>query len=80
MGLSSIFATVGLLSQAYLGSSIKLLILGSVVETGRHPSLKCTPDAGEHLAALAQLHRLRNQLTAQVVRQDMGRPNGQGQH
>ncbi|KAJ6622299.1 BCS1 N terminal-domain-containing protein [Mycena sp. CBHHK59/15] len=35
MGLSSIFATVGLLSQAYLGSSIKLLILGSVVETGR---------------------------------------------
>ncbi|KAJ6596571.1 P-loop containing nucleoside triphosphate hydrolase protein [Mycena sp. CBHHK59/15] len=36
MGLSSgIFAAVALLSQAYLGSSIKLLILGSVVETAR---------------------------------------------
>ncbi|KAJ6549358.1 hypothetical protein B0H10DRAFT_2242912 [Mycena sp. CBHHK59/15] len=35
MSLSSIFTTVSLLSQAYLGSSIKLLILGSVVETGR---------------------------------------------
>ncbi|KAJ7784913.1 P-loop containing nucleoside triphosphate hydrolase protein [Mycena maculata] len=35
MGLSSVFAALGMISQAYLGSSIKLLILGSVVETGR---------------------------------------------
>ncbi|KAJ7191961.1 P-loop containing nucleoside triphosphate hydrolase protein [Mycena pura] len=35
LGLSSIFAALGMVSQAYLGSSIKLLILGSVIETGR---------------------------------------------
>ncbi|KAJ6568096.1 P-loop containing nucleoside triphosphate hydrolase protein [Mycena vulgaris] len=35
MALSSVFATLGLLSQAYLGSSIKLLILGSIIEAGR---------------------------------------------
>ncbi|KAJ7779739.1 P-loop containing nucleoside triphosphate hydrolase protein [Mycena metata] len=35
LGLSSVFAAVGLLSQAHLGSSIKLLILGSIIETGR---------------------------------------------
>ncbi|KAJ6497945.1 hypothetical protein DFH09DRAFT_336850 [Mycena vulgaris] len=35
MGLSSIFAAVGMLSQTHLGSSVKLLILGSVIETGR---------------------------------------------
>ncbi|KAJ7128794.1 P-loop containing nucleoside triphosphate hydrolase protein [Mycena crocata] len=35
MALSSVFAGLGLISQAYLGSSVKLLILGSVVEMGR---------------------------------------------
>ncbi|KAJ6522300.1 P-loop containing nucleoside triphosphate hydrolase protein [Mycena vulgaris] len=35
MGLSSIFAAVGMLSQTHLGSSVKLLILRSVIETGR---------------------------------------------
>ncbi|KAJ7500674.1 P-loop containing nucleoside triphosphate hydrolase protein [Mycena galericulata] len=35
MALSSVFAAVGMFSQAYLGSSIKLLILGSTIETGR---------------------------------------------
>ncbi|KAJ7302274.1 P-loop containing nucleoside triphosphate hydrolase protein [Mycena albidolilacea] len=35
VGLSSVFAAVGLLGQAYLGSSIKLLIMGSIVEAGR---------------------------------------------
>ncbi|KAK7052752.1 P-loop containing nucleoside triphosphate hydrolase protein [Favolaschia claudopus] len=35
MGLSSIFAAVGMLSSAFLGSSIRMLILGSIVETGR---------------------------------------------
>ncbi|KAF7368375.1 hypothetical protein MVEN_00159200 [Mycena venus] len=35
LGLSSVFAAVGMLSQAYLGSSIKLLILGSIIEAGR---------------------------------------------
>ncbi|KAJ7032203.1 hypothetical protein C8F04DRAFT_1108164 [Mycena alexandri] len=34
LGLSSVLAAVGLLSQAYLGSSIKLIILGSIIETG----------------------------------------------
>ncbi|KAJ6534248.1 P-loop containing nucleoside triphosphate hydrolase protein [Mycena capillaripes] len=35
MGLSSIFATLGLVSQSYVGSSLKLLVLGSLIETGR---------------------------------------------
>ncbi|KAJ7171413.1 P-loop containing nucleoside triphosphate hydrolase protein [Mycena filopes] len=35
LGLSSIFAALGLLSQTHLGSSIKLLIVGSIIETGR---------------------------------------------
>ncbi|KAJ7702811.1 P-loop containing nucleoside triphosphate hydrolase protein [Mycena rosella] len=35
MGLSSVFGALGMVSQSYLGSSIKLLILGSVIETGR---------------------------------------------
>nr|GAT46142.1 predicted protein [Mycena chlorophos] len=35
LGLSSVFAAVGMLSGAYLGSSVKLLILGSLIETGR---------------------------------------------
>ncbi|KAF8169484.1 P-loop containing nucleoside triphosphate hydrolase protein [Mycena galopus ATCC 62051] len=35
MGLSSIFAALGLVSQSYVGSSLKLLILGSLIETGR---------------------------------------------
>ncbi|KAJ6534162.1 hypothetical protein B0H19DRAFT_1241383 [Mycena capillaripes] len=35
LGLSSVFAAVGMVSQAYLGSSLKLLVLGSLVETGR---------------------------------------------
>ncbi|KAJ7121416.1 hypothetical protein C8R44DRAFT_853057 [Mycena epipterygia] len=35
LGLSSVFAAVGTFSQAYLGSSIRLLILGSVIEAGR---------------------------------------------
>jgi hypothetical protein len=29
------FAAVGMLSQAYLGSSVKLLVIGSVIEAGR---------------------------------------------
>ncbi|KAJ7939457.1 hypothetical protein B0H13DRAFT_1850752 [Mycena leptocephala] len=35
MGLSTALAAFGIVSQAYLGSSIKLLILGSIIETGR---------------------------------------------
>ncbi|KAJ7713413.1 P-loop containing nucleoside triphosphate hydrolase protein [Mycena metata] len=35
MGLSSIFGLLGLVSQTYIGSSLKLLILGSLIETGR---------------------------------------------
>jgi hypothetical protein len=35
MGLSSIFAVLGLISQSYMGSSLKLLVLGSLVEAGR---------------------------------------------
>jgi hypothetical protein len=35
MGLSTALAAFGMVSQAYLGSSIKLLILGSIIETGR---------------------------------------------
>ncbi|KAJ7214490.1 P-loop containing nucleoside triphosphate hydrolase protein [Mycena pura] len=35
MGLSSIFAALGLVSQSYVGSSLKLLVLGSLIETGR---------------------------------------------
>ncbi|KAJ7175038.1 P-loop containing nucleoside triphosphate hydrolase protein [Mycena crocata] len=35
MALSSVFAGLGMISQAYLGSSVKLLILGSVIEMGR---------------------------------------------
>lgn len=35
VGLSSVFAAVGLLGQAHLGSSIRLLIMGSIVEAGR---------------------------------------------
>ncbi|KAF8163917.1 P-loop containing nucleoside triphosphate hydrolase protein [Mycena galopus ATCC 62051] len=35
LGISSVFAAVGMLSQSYLGSSVKLLILGSIVEVGR---------------------------------------------
>ncbi|KAJ7142396.1 P-loop containing nucleoside triphosphate hydrolase protein [Mycena epipterygia] len=35
LGLSSLGATIGLLSHSYLGSSVKLLLLGSIVETGR---------------------------------------------
>ncbi|KAJ7171437.1 P-loop containing nucleoside triphosphate hydrolase protein [Mycena filopes] len=34
-GLSSIFVALGLVSQAHLGQSIKLLIFGSILETGR---------------------------------------------
>ncbi|KAJ7922622.1 hypothetical protein B0H13DRAFT_1865638 [Mycena leptocephala] len=35
MGLSTALAAFRMVSQAYLGSSIKLLILGSIIETGR---------------------------------------------
>ncbi|KAJ6570726.1 P-loop containing nucleoside triphosphate hydrolase protein [Mycena sp. CBHHK59/15] len=35
IGLSYVFAALGMVSQAYLGSSIKLLVLGLVIETGR---------------------------------------------
>ncbi|KAJ7033568.1 P-loop containing nucleoside triphosphate hydrolase protein [Mycena alexandri] len=35
MGLSSIFGLLGLVSQTYIGSSLKLLVLGSLIETGR---------------------------------------------
>ncbi|KAJ7216839.1 P-loop containing nucleoside triphosphate hydrolase protein [Mycena rebaudengoi] len=35
MGLSSIFGALGILSQSYAGSSVKLLVLGSLVEMGR---------------------------------------------
>ncbi|KAJ6563306.1 P-loop containing nucleoside triphosphate hydrolase protein [Mycena vulgaris] len=35
MGLSSIFGALGFLSQSYVGSSLKLLVLGSLIETGR---------------------------------------------
>ncbi|KAJ7938062.1 hypothetical protein B0H13DRAFT_2398343 [Mycena leptocephala] len=35
MGLSTALAAFGMVSQAYLGSSIKLLILGSIIETRR---------------------------------------------
>ncbi|KAJ6454366.1 P-loop containing nucleoside triphosphate hydrolase protein [Mycena sanguinolenta] len=35
MGLSSIFAALGFFSQSYVGSSLKLLVLGSLIETGR---------------------------------------------
>ncbi|KAJ7643186.1 P-loop containing nucleoside triphosphate hydrolase protein [Mycena rosella] len=35
LGLRSIGVTLGLLSHSYLGSSLKLLLLGSLVETGR---------------------------------------------
>ncbi|KAJ6505739.1 P-loop containing nucleoside triphosphate hydrolase protein [Mycena vitilis] len=35
MGLSSIFGALGLVSHSYVGSSLKLLVLGSLIETGR---------------------------------------------
>ncbi|KAJ7487025.1 P-loop containing nucleoside triphosphate hydrolase protein [Mycena latifolia] len=35
VGLSSIFGALSFLSQSYAGSSLKLLILGSLIETGR---------------------------------------------
>ncbi|KAJ7271803.1 P-loop containing nucleoside triphosphate hydrolase protein [Mycena rebaudengoi] len=35
MGLSSIFGALGILSQSYAGSSVKLLVLGSLFEMGR---------------------------------------------
>ncbi|KAJ7608354.1 hypothetical protein FB45DRAFT_877222 [Roridomyces roridus] len=35
VGISSMFAAVGMLSQAYLGSSLKLIVLGSILELGR---------------------------------------------
>ncbi|KAF7335785.1 hypothetical protein MVEN_02234500 [Mycena venus] len=35
IGLSSVFGALGLFSQSYLGSSLKLLVLGSLIETGR---------------------------------------------
>ncbi|KAJ7171396.1 P-loop containing nucleoside triphosphate hydrolase protein [Mycena filopes] len=35
MGLSSMFGLLGLVSQSHLGSSLKLLILGTLIETGR---------------------------------------------
>ncbi|KAF7360859.1 hypothetical protein MSAN_01115500 [Mycena sanguinolenta] len=35
MGLSSIFAALGFFTQSYVGSSLKLLVLGSLIETGR---------------------------------------------
>ncbi|KAJ7690475.1 P-loop containing nucleoside triphosphate hydrolase protein [Mycena rosella] len=35
MGLSSMFGVLGFLSQSYVGSSLKLLMLGSLIETGR---------------------------------------------
>ncbi|KAJ6565227.1 P-loop containing nucleoside triphosphate hydrolase protein [Mycena vulgaris] len=35
VGLSSIFGALGFLSQSYVGSSLKLLVLGSLIETGR---------------------------------------------
>ncbi|KAJ7252184.1 P-loop containing nucleoside triphosphate hydrolase protein [Mycena rebaudengoi] len=35
MGISSIFGALGILSQSYAGSSVKLLVLGSLVEMGR---------------------------------------------
>ncbi|KAJ7615764.1 P-loop containing nucleoside triphosphate hydrolase protein [Mycena polygramma] len=35
MGLSSIFGALGLISHSYVGSSLKLLVLGSLIETGR---------------------------------------------
>ncbi|KAK7035646.1 P-loop containing nucleoside triphosphate hydrolase protein [Favolaschia claudopus] len=35
MGLSSIFAVLGLISQSHVGSSLRLFILGTLIETGR---------------------------------------------
>ncbi|KAJ7510970.1 P-loop containing nucleoside triphosphate hydrolase protein [Mycena galericulata] len=35
MGLSSIFGALGVLSQSHIGSSLRLLILGTLIETGR---------------------------------------------
>ncbi|KAJ6476495.1 hypothetical protein C8R47DRAFT_659965 [Mycena vitilis] len=35
LGLSSLAQTLGVLSHSYVGSSLKLLVLGSIVETGR---------------------------------------------
>ncbi|KAJ7125987.1 P-loop containing nucleoside triphosphate hydrolase protein [Mycena epipterygia] len=35
VGLSSIFGALGFLSQSHIGSSLKLLILGTLIETGR---------------------------------------------
>ncbi|KAJ7113187.1 P-loop containing nucleoside triphosphate hydrolase protein [Mycena epipterygia] len=35
VGLSSIFGALGFLSQSHMGSSLKLLILGTLIETGR---------------------------------------------
>ncbi|KAJ6544509.1 P-loop containing nucleoside triphosphate hydrolase protein [Mycena capillaripes] len=35
LGLSSLGNTLGFLSNSYVGSSLKLLVLGSIVETGR---------------------------------------------
>ncbi|KAJ7487383.1 P-loop containing nucleoside triphosphate hydrolase protein [Mycena galericulata] len=35
MGLSSIFGALGILSQSHIGSSLRLLILGTLIETGR---------------------------------------------
>ncbi|KAJ7103973.1 P-loop containing nucleoside triphosphate hydrolase protein [Mycena belliarum] len=35
MGLSSVFAAIGMVSHSNLGSGVKLFVLGSLVETGR---------------------------------------------
>ncbi|KAJ7679552.1 hypothetical protein DFH06DRAFT_1121235 [Mycena polygramma] len=70
LGLSSLAQTLGVLSHSYVRSSLKLLVLGSIVETGRRIFRwlieRFSIDARQRLAPLARVHRQREQLAPQV--------------